>query len=109
MSWPIHGGLPIRGLTHFQVFGARLAEMAVDDGGLPPVFRQAMDLIRNDGLDTEGIFRRSVSHATLKTVKQLFNDGRCTVRLQSRLSCFNVLVVVGGWVVAQGRQALERR
>lgn len=58
-----------------EVFGARLAEMAVDDGGLPPVFRQAMDLIRNDGLDTEGIFRRSVSHATLKTVKQLFNDG----------------------------------
>ena len=43
---------------------------------IPPVVRQCVEFITVNGLEVEGIFRRSASAATLRRVQQQFNDGQ---------------------------------
>ncbi|KAK2186020.1 hypothetical protein NP493_216g02031 [Ridgeia piscesae] len=43
---------------------------------IPPVMNQCIAYLRENGLEVEGIFRRSASAVVLKKVQQLFNEGR---------------------------------
>ncbi|KAI0209051.1 Rho GTPase-activating protein 8 [Lamellibrachia satsuma] len=43
---------------------------------IPPVMRQCIAYLRENGLEVEGIFRRSASAVVLRKVQQLFNEGK---------------------------------
>eukprot|EP00040_Diaphanoeca_grandis_P037516 m.245091 g.245091 ORF g.245091 m.245091 type:complete len:393 (+) comp33833_c12_seq1:19-1197(+) len=57
------------------IFGGKLTTMKVNEQGMPQVFVDMMEFINKHGLDTEGIFRRSVSLKTLNEVKAKYNAG----------------------------------
>jgi hypothetical protein len=43
---------------------------------IPPVMQQTVGYLREHGLETEGLFRRSANASVLKQVQQQFNDGQ---------------------------------
>jgi len=58
------------------IFGGALATMKLNDAAVPQVFTELVQYIEKHGLDTEGIFRRSVSLKTLNEVKANYNEGQ---------------------------------
>jgi hypothetical protein len=44
--------------------------------GIPAMLSLCMDYIRREGIDTEGIFRRSPASTELAEVKQKFDQGK---------------------------------
>lgn len=61
-----------------QQFGVTLPFIKERNNGeiIPPIVSQCCAYIRENGLETEGIFRRSAHAATLKKVQQDFNEGK---------------------------------
>ncbi|CAH8650781.1 unnamed protein product [Schistosoma rodhaini] len=60
-----------------QQFNVSLQFIKMNNGGrsIPIVFEDAIDYLRDRGLTTEGIFRRSVSLKQLRDVQNLYNNG----------------------------------
>nr|CAH8868006.1 unnamed protein product [Trichobilharzia regenti] len=60
-----------------QQFNVSLQFIKMNNGGraIPIVLEDAIDYIRDRGLTTEGIFRRSVSLKRLREVQNLYNNG----------------------------------
>jgi hypothetical protein len=60
-----------------KVFGLPLGSLMGDKGnlGVPHVIVFCLDYIRANGMETEGIFRRSPSSLQLKQVKKVFDEG----------------------------------
>uniref|UniRef100_A0AA82N3H0 Rho-GAP domain-containing protein n=1 Tax=Schistosoma mansoni TaxID=6183 RepID=A0AA82N3H0_SCHMA len=60
-----------------QQFNVSLQFIKTNNGGrpIPIVFEDAIDYLRDRGLTTEGIFRRSVSLKQLRDVQYLYNNG----------------------------------
>jgi hypothetical protein len=63
--------------TKTQQFGVELSFIKQNNNGdiIPPVVSQCISYLRSNGLDTEGLFRRSASAVVLKQVQKSFNDG----------------------------------
>ncbi|CAI2733659.1 unnamed protein product [Schistosoma spindalis] len=60
-----------------QQFNVSLQFIKMNNGGrpIPIVFEDTIDYLRDRGLTTEGIFRRSVSLKQLRDVQNLYNNG----------------------------------
>ncbi|KAF8328209.1 uncharacterized protein EI90DRAFT_3146228 [Cantharellus anzutake] len=77
--------LPTMQKEHSKAFGVSLDDLMGDYGissGIPRVVRDCVDYVRMNGLESEGIFRRSPSSALLKQIKEAYNRGQ-TVSLSS--------------------------
>ncbi|VDB87380.1 unnamed protein product [Peniophora sp. CBMAI 1063] len=64
--------------THSSLFGVPLAELMGYDGekgGIPRVVKDAIQYLRDTGLQEEGLFRRSPSSALLKQIKEAYDRG----------------------------------
>ncbi|XP_048040881.1 rho GTPase-activating protein 1 isoform X1 [Megalobrama amblycephala] len=62
----------------FQQFGVPLSELrhrAADSEGIPLVMRDTVGYLQENGLQTEGIFRRSANVSLVKDIKQKYNSG----------------------------------
>ncbi|KAI3640615.1 hypothetical protein MIR68_001493 [Amoeboaphelidium protococcarum] len=58
-----------------NIFGANLNTI-MGDGDIPLPIREAVQYIQKNGLDTEGVFRRSPNSAHLKKVKASYEGGQ---------------------------------
>lgn len=68
----IHAPLPT------QQFGVGIDFIKTYNNGeiIPPVLRECVSYLRERGLETEGLFRRSANAAVLKDVQKQFNEGK---------------------------------
>ncbi|XP_063043989.1 rho GTPase-activating protein 1 isoform X2 [Engraulis encrasicolus] len=64
--------------TPYQQFGVALSVLklrSADPEGIPVVMRDTIEFLRTQGLEMEGIFRRSANVTLVKTVQEKYNSG----------------------------------
>lgn len=70
--------LPPRPPLPTQQFGVSLQYLRDKNHGelIPPVLRSTVTYLRENGLHTEGLFRRSASVQTVREIQRLYNQGK---------------------------------
>ncbi|OUM58310.1 hypothetical protein PIROE2DRAFT_48057, partial [Piromyces sp. E2] len=68
-----------------NVFGVPLERLMGDEGelGIPKVVSDAIEFLLENGLEEEGLFRRSPSIHLIKTVKEAYNSGNPNITIQT--------------------------
>ncbi|ORX57131.1 Rho GTPase activation protein [Piromyces finnis] len=83
-----------------NVFGVPLELIMGDEGelGLPKIVNDAIKFLLENGLEEEGLFRRSPSIHLIKTVKEAYNTGNPNITIQTLNSSHLAAVILKTFV-----------
>jgi len=82
------------------VFGVPLEKLMGDEGelGIPKIVSDAIEFLFENGLNEEGLFRRSPSNHMIKTVKEAYNTGNSNITIKTLNSSHLAAVILKTFV-----------